>query len=378
MFSSRLIVVEPFEHFEILERWLPILATIHLEVVCWLRALAPEHQLADIAEAHSTVSLDFPDSMQDFDQWLKAKLSSLSPSDYVLWITTGLRYDRLQWIPDEIPLLIVGHNIQSLLAPQLVWPNRLRAIGTLAKYCLGRQAVFRRQLLSRCPILLVPDTMLAKKASTLGYDQTRIQVWRFCDEITTEDHQEKTTRCIVVPGTVRPGDRDYDALFQLINQSIASWEVETTLIFLGHCKSRPFRIKWEQLAAGFPNFQVQFFDQPVPSGEYASTMLRASVLILPLRRKVCFGPFREYMGHSKVSGGIYDAFAYNKAVLLPDFYSTDDLKGQLAVYHYSSAADAAEKLVQLLKGPSDTARPEGRAQKVREQMYNTFSTILRE
>lgn len=376
MLSSRLVIVEPYEHYEILERWLPILATIHQNIVCWVRVPSVAHDLVGVIEACPTASLEHPDSEQGFDEWLKQKLAGLSKTDCVLWLTTGLRYDRLMHIPTETPLMVVGHNLQSLLDPQLGWPNRLKSIATFAKYWLSGQAFYRRRLMSRTPILLVPNTSLARHAAKLGYDEDKIKVWRFSNQSHSNPIRTESARRIVIPGTIRPRDRDYDTLFHLINQSLPSFQAETQLIFLGHCKFKSFKRKWEQLVQQFSGFQVQFFDEPLRTQDYSSAMKSATVVVLPLKEEVYFGPFKEYLGRSKISGGVYDAFAHNKPLLLPAFYSTDDLQSYLAVHNYSSASDATQKLIHILGQPNHGIQSETGISELRKQMHDTLSTIL--
>ena len=105
-------------------------------------------------------------------------------------------------------------------------------------------------------------------------------------------------------------------------------------------------------------------------------MLGATVVILPLKEQIRFGPFKEYLGSSKVSGGVYDALAFNKALLLPAFYRTDDLQGQFTIYHYSSSHDATQKLIYLLDQPSDARQYERKVSGVRKQMYDTLRSIV--
>ncbi len=376
MLSSKLVIVEPYEHYEILERWLPVLATIHQNIACWVRVPSVEHDLRGVIEACPTASLDHPNSEQDFDEWLKQKLSGLSETDCVLWVTTGLRYDRLMHIPAVTPLMLVGHNLRSLLAPELGWPNRLKSIGTLVKYWLSGQAFYRRRLISRTPILLVPNTSLARQAAKLGYNEDKIKVWRFSDQSPSAPIQTNSKRRVVVPGTIRPRDRDYDTLFQVVSQSLSSFKTETKLIFLGHCRFKSFKRKWEQLAEQSSSLQVQFYDEPLRTQEYYSLMLGATVVVLPLKEQVYFGPFKEYLGSSKVSGGVYDAFAHNKPLLLPAFYSTDDLEGYLSIHNYSSPSDATQKLIHILGQPNHGIKSKTGISELRKQMHDTLSTIL--
>lgn len=333
-------------------------------------------ELTTVLETPTTVSFAYPHASEGVDAWLKQQIDSLQATDQVIWLTPGLRYDRLLWLPEDTQLLLVVHNLRTLLRPKLAPLFGRKRLMAIVRYVLTRQARARRKLLNRHPTLLVPTHSLASSAVKFGWPEEQLDVWPFACRNAAAGELIKSR--VVIPGAVRSQQRDYDTLQTMILYVLPKLDRPVELIFLGRCEDQAFMSKWRALEAVHTELKLVFFEDTLSTDDYQGWISSAQLLILPLREQVVFGPFIENLGSTKVSGGVFDALFFGKAILLPAFYSTERLLKPKQVHHYKTAQDAGEQLLHLLSASDIITRHEDSSDELQEQMYLTLSRLFRE
>ena len=371
MLKARLIIIEPYGHQEVLDRWLPLLLDQVETVECWLSREIETAALCPNAMAHHSLRIAQPEVGLSFKSWLREKVRSIQKTDIILWLTTGLHYGPLLWLPKEARLLVLVHNVHTILRPKLHWQGIMRAWPSLLKYYATRQYIARRKLLQREPTLIFPSARLAQTANELGYPVEKLVVWPFSYSAGQLPINYPLRTTIVVPGGVKPRQRDYRLFKEVIEDWAGQHQMQARLVFLGQCKSEEFCREWSQFAAKFSNIEVICFKDAVPDDLYDMWMKKADLVVLPLKEQVTFGPFVERVESSKVSGGVYDALYYSKPLLIPSFYAKAHLPSGLTVAHYGNEKEGSEGIRTLLNSSLETRAEDGRLE-LGEQMRITL------
>ena len=124
---------------------------------------------------------------------------------------------------------------------------------------------------------------------------------------------------VVIPGSFRKNDRDYLLVKQFIEKLPSAIEME--LVFLGEKAS-----SYAQLFISSANkikpqgLKLIYFNHYVPEVLFRYYMLRATFLWLPLMPQRYYGGVLEKVGFSSITGGLLDAWKYQRNCFLPQWY----------------------------------------------------------
>lgn len=368
---SRLIIIEPYEHLEVLERWLPPLLGLGFELECWLPNEALIKKLMHIE--HASLKWCFPSRSATFDEWFQHKAKTIQVTDQVLWLTSGLRYDRLLYLPVGTHLLLVVHNAQSLFSPKLYWPPTVRSLRSLVGYLLKRQWCARRRLLKLQIDFIFPTAEMAIVGVDAQNAHMRTHVWPFSYASKKVHPLVAEKKTIVVPGAVKPKLRDYALLEQALVQFFTEYATPLRLVFLGACQHQDVVSYWQKFAKRYAQLELITFAATVSGETYTNWMAQAALVWLPLKQTVRFGPFAEHLGQSKVSGGVYDAIYYRKPLMVPDFYPCPKSIPLSHFYSYNSVLEAAQLLEKAISTPVVEAHVSTGFEQLQEQMYLALS-----
>lgn len=123
---------------------------------------------------------------------------------------------------------------------------------------------------------------------------------------------------VVIPGGVSQKRRDYDHIFNII-QNIKTDE-KYEFIFLGRAKDHELK-KLEKLAIQLPsNVDVTYFSERVSQKDFDFWMRKANVLWCPIQPETEFFSQKEIYGKSKMTGNLGDAIKYGKLAVFPENY----------------------------------------------------------
>jgi hypothetical protein len=124
---------------------------------------------------------------------------------------------------------------------------------------------------------------------------------------------------VVIPGSIRKNGRDYGLAIQFIEKVPSTMEME--LVFLGEAASlfaRQFLISVNKIKP--QSVKIIHFDHYVPEDLFRFYMQRATYLWIPLMPHRYYGGVMEKVGFSSITGGLLDAWKYQRKCFLPQWY----------------------------------------------------------
>lgn len=132
------------------------------------------------------------------------------------------------------------------------------------------------------------------------------------------ERSENQNFVVVIPGGVSQKRRDYDHIFNIIQNLKTDEKYE--FIFLGRAKDHELK-KLEKLAIQLtPNVDVRYFSERVSQKDFDFWMRKANVLWCPIQPETEFFSQKEIYGNSKMTGNLGDAIKYGKLAVFPENY----------------------------------------------------------
>lgn len=132
------------------------------------------------------------------------------------------------------------------------------------------------------------------------------------------EKSENQNFVVVIPGGVSQKRRDYDHIFNMIQNLKTDEKYE--FIFLGRAKDHELK-KLEKLAIQLPsNVDVTYFSERVSQKDFDFWMRKANVLWCPIQPETEFFSQKEIYGNSKMTGNLGDAIKYGKLAVFPENY----------------------------------------------------------
>ncbi|MCG7751548.1 glycosyltransferase family protein [Flavihumibacter cheonanensis] len=152
---------------------------------------------------------------------------------------------------------------------------------------------------------------------------------------------------IVVPGTLDAKRRNYEAVFELLNQ-VKKMPIKMTLLGGG---SDEVADLIRNHASEFSNQLVFYKEATVPQAEFDKVMKQAHLIWMPLaiHTRIC-GSIPEIYGKTKSSGIIFDIVRYARPFLYPAELSIPDLLKSSGI-GYSSLDELKVILADLVQKP---------------------------
>jgi hypothetical protein len=144
----------------------------------------------------------------------------------------------------------------------------------------------------------------------------------------------KNNLSVVIPGSIRKNGRDYGLVIQLIEKLPSTMAIE--LVFLGDAGShfaRRFLISVNKIKP--QSVKIIHFDHYVPEDLFRFYMQRATFLWIPLMPHRYYGGVLEKVGFSAITGGLLDAWKYQRKCFLPQWYPIPaSMKKLVLPYHH--------------------------------------------
>ena len=139
---------------------------------------------------------------------------------------------------------------------------------------------------------------------------------------------------VVIPGSIRKNGRDYGLAIQFIEKVPSTMEME--LVFLGEATSlfaRQFLISVNKIKP--QSVKIIHFDHYVSEDLFRFYMQRATFLWIPLTADRYYGGVIEKVGVSAITGGVLDAWKFQRNCFLPQWYPIpSDMKSLVLPYHH--------------------------------------------
>lgn len=125
---------------------------------------------------------------------------------------------------------------------------------------------------------------------------------------------------IVIPGGVSQKRRDYQRVFETIQNSKSKESI--SLVFLGKAQGKELE-KLENLSKVIPgNIKIKYFPERVSSEVFDQWMKKAGVLWCPIQTGTEFFSNKEIYGKTKMTGNLGDTIKYGKFAVFPKNYSS--------------------------------------------------------
>jgi len=150
-----------------------------------------------------------------------------------------------------------------------------------------------------------------------------------------QQHSPRNTKLsVVIPGSIKKNGRDYGLVIQFIKKVPSTIEME--LVFLGEAASlfaRRFLISVNKIKP--QSVKMIHFDHYVPEDLFRFYMQRATFLWIPLMPHRYYGGVLEKVGFSAITGGLLDAWKYQRRCFLPQWYPIPaSMKKLVLPYHH--------------------------------------------
>jgi hypothetical protein len=138
---------------------------------------------------------------------------------------------------------------------------------------------------------------------------------------------------VLIPGSIRKNGRDYGLVIQFIEKLPFTMELElvflgeATGLFAGRFLTSVNKIKHQ-------NVKIIYFDRYVPEDLFRFYMQLATFLWIPLMPHRYYGGVLEKVGFSAITGGLLDAWKYQRKCFLPQWYPIPaSIKKLVLPYH---------------------------------------------
>ncbi|MEO0626697.1 MAG: hypothetical protein AAFY91_06890 [Bacteroidota bacterium] len=301
--TPRILLIEPLDHTEVVARWSRFLIDeCQAEVMLaldnrhrrWAEQLLPDVACYEWTEIHSllpTVDLSILITIGNYpgrwwpllskyrywvaghnlSLWLGGPIYDYSPMNLARWLRDRIRRKKL------VSLL---EGAQYLLVPT----------GSMRKHLLDRKPEWPVVTL---PFSFPPEQILSRPQHVRG-------------------HAIK----IFIPGRVDTRFRDYHPVLEAL-QVLPSDSPTVELVLAGRVFSQSIV---DQLARLGPTVKLVFQSEGMNDQLFHEHLADCHFVLAPLRPSVRSGAYREFIGHTKISGAVFDAIAADKILLLPAWH----------------------------------------------------------
>lgn len=311
MSRPRLHYIEAFDHFEVLERWLPIFDELAgWRTVCHLKPEYVEKFCANFTNLDVTFTGPTRESWSTYLSNLP-----LSSNDLVILGTIGRRPDWFTALIGRVRYYIIPHNL-NYIARRRSKRRLPRRPGEAVSW--GKAIANQRKLAglveAATGFIYPSEAMLANgPRGPKNEDQRHVVIpFGWHDTLKVPGISPTNPLKLVVPGAVDARTKDYELL---CNALTGAGGLELHLA--GRTKS-PNVVP--HLRRSLPRHRVIDHPNGLSRLQYAATLRSADLLVAPLRRTVRASGYVEDIGLTKVSGSVYDAISFGKFMLTPTWY----------------------------------------------------------
>lgn len=287
-------------------------------------------------DTHAEIAADFLDLMKDskafsvdyyFSEKIKKQIQGssenifLSDSSMILDQLQAKNYDLIIIgtvhryfntflnVTQKYKTAVIVHNLNFSKASRL----------DLIKNIFKEDIIYRLKLWWK-EGLFNASKVYKKANQLLVLDQTfSSSEYQFFPLFYTKDfHQNKNDfLTIVIPGGVSQKRRDYQRVFNFIQNSEESKKIE--FVLLGKAKGEEL----ESIEKVAEKFNVTYFTERVSQKDFEIWMKKADVLWCPIQQKTRFFSQEEIYGKTKMTGNIGDAIKFGKMAVFPKNYSSN-------------------------------------------------------
>ncbi|MEM8583722.1 MAG: hypothetical protein AAGF87_05605 [Bacteroidota bacterium] len=301
--TPRILIVEPLDHIEVVARW--------------SRYFADECKTEVILALNKGHFKWAEKALPDFKCFSLVDIPVLLPEvDLTILVTIGNEPGKWWPLLSQHRYWVVGHNLSHWLGGP-IYDYRPKNLARIIRDRWQRPKLLK--LLQSAQYVLVPtysmcDYLLRRRPEwpvvTLPFS--------FVPKGGEREHRQGdgSSLKIFIPGRIDTRFRDYRPVIEAIRLFPPNSQ-KITLVLAGRIVSQHIV---NQFASMAPWLELVYQQDGLDDQAFHRHLTDCDLVIAPLRWSVRSGAYREFLGHTKISGAIFDAIAANKVLLLPDWH----------------------------------------------------------
>ena len=352
--SKSLQIIEAFDHFELIYRWLDILTQLPFSVTFHLNQ-AYRKELENRYSQLNQVQFYSPQTRQSWPDYLRQLTDD---PDYVWVISTiGRRPSWFSPLFSFHSLFVVEHDLNYCnsirFRPKKIHDpfSVIRGLATIPWQSS------QRQLMDTAKGYIYPTPALREYGRLHNKRPNKIHLTiPFAGQADSTLQQTSTSGNfrIVVPGSVRGSVRDYALLTEALDHALIQDGRLMEVHFAGPvmdptiaAQFTDFARKVNRSASYKSRLQEFFYFQGLPFTDYEDLIASADLLVSPLRPYARISNVWEELGKTKISGSVFDAIRFGKRLYVPAWFDPQFTE----LFRFRSAQDLGEQLLQAAKAP---------------------------
>lgn len=312
----RLALIEGAHHSEVVSLLALMASTQEFEIHLYTHTALKPFLFPEVLSNQNLVFHFAPENTR-FLPWIQGKISELKTFDKVILTSLDTKdgdYVNLSEIPGVYLYLHALHH------DFVVFGNRIRGLLRLAKSIWEGRSYFKRRqtLLAYQNYLVASDQIAESLSNLLDDDRSKIRVIPFYCIGPPNTIPER--RGIVIPGSVNEEIRNYDMVLDCLQRL----DRQVDVYLLGKLKNKNLKKRVDALNKAQSGISVHYFETPVPSDVYESSLVTCKFAILPLKPRFEHGSGFEIAGKTTLSGSFNDVcrktlpFLYPSDICLPE------------------------------------------------------------
>lgn len=344
---TRLLIIEPAFHHEVLQTYIEIFSGIcHLRVMT--NADTWDHVHPNTQQLIGKNELLLLSSSEGYNDFFALNEKFISENDASVVITQESQFCEIINPTLLVKPLLVVHSFYYTFSPfRHLYPWNFaelpRNIFRMIRYFFRFNA---RKYLKGYSAYLVTSQTYFDFVSKIGFAERPLYVLPMYYVKDFERHNaHHAKKRIVINGTADENVRNYRVVAQALNMLSPAEKQSIKLILLGKMKEKSSSVVSYFEDAGV---EVKYFNETIDAIQYETELLKADVLILPLHKKVREGITYAFSSKTNTSGSIADAQKYFIPVIIPDYIEVDKPLDVIS-YKYNSVASLSQLIRSFLQ-----------------------------
>ena len=286
---------------------------------------------------------DNPPQMSN-EQFIKSNLALLNQQDILIFVTLISSFRFFANTYFKAKTICIIHNVNTMLIPRKsLWIEQFLVsdIFRLLRSIILRDNFYKKKLLEKIDFISYPS----KNLTAYSKEISSIHNHKIIDPIPFSffekyiEREEQTPIIISIPGSINKTSRDYELVYFALKEVLPKLRKKIVLQFLGSAKTKYGEDVINKFTA-IENeyFQITFFEKPLSQKEFDSYLQKTDFLILPIKKYIKFGIYKEEYGVSNISGGMNDLLRFGIPALVSSDYKIEEECQKLAS-HFRNKMD---------------------------------------
>lgn len=335
---QKIAIIELYDHGEVLIDSYFLLKDFSQEILICTTSDIRDHLPSRMVDA-ANLSWQIMANSQNRGRFLKESSDLILECELIFLLTINRPFNIYSNLPFLSKTILLIHNVHAFFSPyhHIAWSgNKVTEILLRVIRFYGCGDHFHlRSILNRTRAWAFPTREVHQYSEENGWGmpgKLTLTLPLGLFEPNSNKIDSRYDFCVCVPGTIKNNGRDYNLLYEAVEQLLQDKQKRIRLCLLGiPQKNYGLKIQaiFRELSTAFPQLDLVLFDQQIPQRTYDDELQKASFLILPLQSNSRYDAFSERLGYSTSSGGINDMSRFGIPTLIPSFYPLEDWRERL-------------------------------------------------